>query len=320
MSQDSNVKTADSAPEGSGVAELNKQNLDPNFSSEDSIESAGDLKSEIKDAVESGATKEEIKQLIKEHEIKVNGKIKKVKFNAGDEKEVIRMLQKAYAGDQAMQDKAEFEKSIQQTLMEARQSPEARDTFLRDILGIDPDDFAEKRIQSKIEELKKSPETVEKEKIQKELEKLRKELKMKESAAEEEKTSRMQEKAAVQLDQEITDALSKDPELPKTRKTVKRIADAMLWAMDNGYPDVVVADILPSVKAEIKAEFNEFISELPEDLIEAYLGKKTLDKMRKRRIANNKTVTNTEVKPIAPGKKEQEEKHKVSSKDFFRKL
>jgi hypothetical protein len=324
MSTESTVKTADSAPVGSGSDQINKENLDPQFNSEDSIESSSTpaTKAEaIQQAVENGASKEEIKQIIKEFDLKVHGKSKKVKFDPTNDQEIVRMLQKAYAGDQAMQEKAEFEKAVQQAILEAKQSPEGMENFLREVLGIDPDDFAEKKIQSKIEQLKKSPEQLEKERIQKELELARKMLKEKEEAAEQEKTTRLQEKAAVQLDQEITDALSKDPELPKTRKTVKRIADAMLWAMDNGYPDVVVADVLPSIKKEIQAEFNEFIAELPEELIEAYIGKKSLDKLRKKRIAANKAAPiSNEVKPTAHVEKKVEEKAKINSKDFFRKL
>jgi hypothetical protein len=321
--------TSDSAPEGSGAAEINETNLDPNYSSESQIEgSAPSTKAELKEAIveaaENGASKKEIQQMIKEYEIKVNGKSKKVKIDLGNEKEVIRALQMAYAGQGAMQEKAELEKLMNQALMTGKQDP---DQFLQDYLGIDPEDYMEKRIQRRIEDMKKSPEVLEKEQIMKEVAKLREELSKKENAAKEEQEIRMSQQASYELDLEIKSALEAHPDLPKTRKTVMKIADGLLWALnyrdDNGqfpFKDATVHDILPSIKAEIKRENIEFMSALPEEMLEEYIGKAALDKLRKKRAAAAKVVPQNVAPQAQANQKAASPKEKIDARNFFRNI
>ena len=93
------------------------------------------------------------------------------------------------------------------------------------------------------------------------------------------------------------------------------------WAMDNGYPDATVKDILPAVKKEIKDEFNEFVSQLPEELMETYIGKNNIEKLRKKRLAAAKAAPqNVEARPVATPKAEEKEIEKLNQRDFFRKL
>lgn len=288
--------------------------------SQENVESSSpaDLKQEIKEAVADGASKEEIKALIKEFEIKVNGKSKKMKINLSDDKEVVRYLQLATAGQSAMQEKAELEKMVTSELLKAKQDPWA---FLQDQLGLDPDELLESRAKQKLEEMKKSPEQLERERSMRELEEARKKLKAMEEEKENEKNLRMQHAAAAELNSEITEALQQDKELPKTKKTVRRIADMMIWAMDNGFADVKVADVIPAVKKEIQDEFREFISELPEELMENYIGKNAIEKLRKRRLAAQKqTPQSVDVRPPAPSKVDEKPKEKISSREYFRKL
>jgi len=310
----------------SGVDELNAQNLDPERNvqeSEAAPETAEELKDAVEDAIEEGATEEEVKDMIREFELKVNGKKKKVSIDLNDEKDLVRRLQMAEAGQEAMQSKKELEKMITQELMRAKQNPW---DFLQE-LGLNPDDLAEQRLTEKVEQLQKSPEQIERENLQRELEKARAELKKQQTAAEEAKTLQLQQEASAQLEQEMMEALEKHKNLPKTRKTMRRIADAMLWAMENGYEDVAVEDVIPAVEAEIKQEFNEFIAELPDEMMENYIGKKNLDRLRKKRLAEMKKVRNVEqVKQTTqpPKKKEDESPFKepgtVRAKDFFRDL
>lgn len=281
----------------------------------------GELQSAVKEAAENGATKEEIKQMIKEFEVKVNGKKKVVKLDLNDEKDIIRRLQMAEAGQSAMQESAELRKLVETELQRARQNPW---DFLKE-LGLDPDDLAEQRIVQKVEELKKSPEQVEREKLQRELEAARAELEKERSAKEEFKMSQLREAAKNTLDREVAEAFESNPNLPRTQKTVRRIADAMLWATENGYEDVKVADVMPAVEEEIRREFNEFVAALPEEAIEHFLGKNLLEKMRKKRVAEAKKtqdVAPLQTKAVSTPKidEKEEKKDKVSARDFFRGL
>lgn len=306
--------------ESAGVDEVNSEEMKADLPQQESgPETQEELKEAVEEAVKDGASEKEVRDMIEEFELKVNGKTKKVKVDLNNKDDLKRRLQLAEAGRLAMQEKAELEKLVNEELMNAQKDPWK---FLEQ-LGLNPDDLAEQRIQSKIEEMKKSPEQLEREKMQRELEAARERLKKIEEEKHTAKMQQMEQKAAYQLDQEITDALAKETELPKSKKTVRRIADAMLWAMDNGYSDVTVADVIPSVKAEIQNELNDFMSSMPEELMEKYIGRKNIDRLRKKRLAAMRKAPKSQVKQVARPKTESESegpKERVNSKDFFREL
>jgi len=318
MSEESAVK------EQSGVDVINDMDLDPVTSAPESEQS---LEGAVAEAVEAGASKQEIKKLIKEFELKVNGKSKKVKIDLNDERDLVRRLQLAEAGQSAMQEKAELEKMITNELLAGKKDPAK---FLKENLGIDPDEWAEMRLQQKIEEMQKSPEVLAQERLQRELEDARAKLKQIEEEKLTERQIRLQEKAATELEKEIMDALASDKELPKSKKSVKRIAEAMLWALDQKdedgnmlYPDVRVQDVLPSVKAEIRAEINELLALMPDEYLDSYIGKNTIERQRKQRLAAAKkaqSVPNNVDRAPAVVKQETKEKKAENARDFFRNL
>lgn len=285
-------------------------------------ESSEDLKQEIQEAIENGASKEDVKNMIREFKLKVNGKEITKKIDLSDEAAIRRELQLAAAGQSAMQRSAELEKLYNQELERLKKDPWA---VLKD-LDMDPDQLAEERLAQRIEELKKSPEQIEKERIENELKAARARLKEIEDQRKAEIFERMQEQEASKLEEEIDKALSSYKTLPKSRKTVTRIADAMLWAMNNGFDDVQVSDVLPSVEDELKRELNEFLSEVPEDLFEAYVGQKNLERARKKRVSSMKVNSVNDVKPSAAAIKEQKDDDlkkpikRVPIKDFFKNL
>jgi hypothetical protein len=221
-----------------------------------------------------------------------------------------------------MQEKAELEKLINSEVLRWKDNPDA---FFKE-LGLDPDEWAEGRIAKKVEDLQKSPEQLEKEKMMAELEELRKSLQKKEAEAEEARMQQLQHQASIRLEEEMTAALDKNPDLPRTRKTITRIADKMLWAQQNGFQDVSVEDVVPLVKQEIKAEFNEFIAELPDEFMEAYIGQKNLERLRKKRLAQMKNTPSVEssVKSVSkePEKKEDPilRQKTIDAKSFFDEL
>lgn len=281
------------------------------------------LKEAVQDAIDEGASPAEVKEMIKEFELKVNGKTKKVKVDLNDEKELVRRLQLAEASHLAMQDKAELEKLYKQEIMKARQNPWA---FLSEI-GLNPDQLVEQRMLEQIEEAKKSPEQIEREKMQRELQTLREELQRREKETVEAQKAQLTQAEAARLESELMDAFQANPNLPKTRKTVNRIVDAMNWSLNNGFEDVTVADVIPAVEAEIRNEINELMSGLSEEMIEAYIGQKNLDRLRKKRLAAVKKVPTVEdIKPVTKPKdivepKSDKPKPKNgNTKDFFRDL
>ena len=77
-------------------------------------EIAEDLKDAVEEAIESGASKEEVKSIIKEYQLKVNGKVKNVKVDLSDDNYIKSQLQLAEAARKRMQESAEIKKLMQQ--------------------------------------------------------------------------------------------------------------------------------------------------------------------------------------------------------------
>ena len=311
---------APNAQESSSIA--------PNEQSEASIApeasapaSSADLKEQVQEALENG-DKKEAQRLVEEFELKVNGKTKKVTIDWNNKEDIKRRLQLAEASQPAMQRAADLEKFLQQHAQELRTDP----WKVLEQLGLNPDELAETRISKKLEEMEKSPEQKEREKLMMELESLRKEKEDAAKTAEEEKMNRLMEQAAGDLEKEIIEALNVNGKLPKTQKTVRRIYDAMLWAQDNGFDDVQVKDVVPAVEKEIKAEFDEFLANSSEDVLEYYINQKIMDKMRKKRVAAAKNAQSVvqEVKPTTASldakPEKDEQKQRIRDRDFFRNL
>jgi hypothetical protein len=288
-------------------------------------ESVQELKEEIEEAVEEGATEEEVRQMIKEYNIKVNGKEKTVKLDLSNEQDIIRKLQLAEASQVAMQEKRELEKSYEEELRELTSDP----FKYLEKLGLDPLKLSEERIKNEIQERQKSPELREKERIERELAEARAELKKQQEEAENARMSEMEAKAAAELDQEISDALDAHPSLPRTEGTIARIADTMMWAYENSDDlgidpsKLRVEDVIPTVEQEIRGEIRALLNQLPEDGIEELLGQQTLERMRKKRLNSVKTASVNDIKPTTSSVKKAEKPKSAKrqrAKDYFKNL
>jgi len=218
-----------------------------------------------------------------------------------------------------MQELAELKKLYNQEIGRLKANP----WDVLNELGLNPEELAESLLREKIEEAKKSPEQLEKERIQKELEVARKELERQKQEAENARMSQLEAQAAQELESEIMSALDAHTTLPKSPKTIARIADTMLWAMENGFNDVSVKDVLPTVESEIRREMQQFMSDLPDEMFENYLGKKNMERMRQKRLKEmKKQPVKPDLKPTSDGIQPQENKSakRVKAKDFFKNL
>lgn len=284
-----------------------------------------DLEAELEEAVENGATEQEIKNMIKEFELKVNGKTLRKKIDLSDEEAVKRELQRAYAGQLAMQEKAELENALRSRVNDWKNNPWK---FFEEI-GLDADELAELRIAQRLEEMKKDPAELEREQRELELQRLRSELKAKEEREKQLEYERMQEEAAMQLDLEISEALDAHPTLPATPRVIRQIADTLAWAITpaneggGGFdPDEIsVSDVLPTVENEIRKEISSLMEALPDELIEQYIGNKGIEKLKKKTIDKIKKAPKSAKslkKEIAPKVEEKvEPKKKGRLDDFF---
>lgn len=253
--------------------------------------------------------------------IKMSGKERE--FNLDDEKSIEELIKLAQLGDGAhtkMQKASEVEKKMAQIEKLIKEAPEQ---LLREY-GHDVDKLAEDLIARYIEEQQKSPEQKEREMMQKEMETLRKQVEEEKKRAEEIKFQKLQAEQIQRFDEEISNAFEKYPDLPKEAYTVKRIAETLMWAYDNGFPEATVEDIMPVVENEIKSELQRLFNALPDDAVEKFLGSQVTEKMRKARLKKRTTkIENAESIKASSAKPEQEDKKPAQTmltRDFFKKL
>ena len=129
----------------------------------------------IQDAVDNGdLSQKEANNLIRKLQLKVNGKIIEKEVDLGDEDFLRNQFQLAEVSKQSMQKAAEQERMFRELLGRGGQDIAA---FMKEVYGIDPDEWAASHIERKIEHLKKSPEVLEKERIAEELRVAREEAK-----------------------------------------------------------------------------------------------------------------------------------------------
>lgn len=278
------------------------------------------LQDAVEDAIASGASEKEVKNLIKEFQLKVNGKIVNKKIDLSDEAALKNELQLSAAARQAMQEAANLKKLYESEVSRLKQDPFS---VLAE-LGLDPDQLAEMRIQQRIEEMKKSPEQIEREKIQMELQAAREEARRLKEEREAEQFEKLKEEAAAQIETEIEQALDAHKTLPKSRHIVKRIADSMLWAINNGY-GVSAEDVMPLVEKEWREEMSRLMDDSPEDVLEQLIGQRNIERLRAKRlnamnVSNAKTAASIKSTAASVQKQEEQKREKIKQRDFFRQL
>jgi hypothetical protein len=302
------------------VTELEAVDPSSQESSDSTQIATSDLKEVVEDAIASGASEKEVKNLIKDFQLKVNGKTINKTIDLSDENAVRNELQLSAAARQAMQESASLKKMYESEVNRLKSDPFS---VLAE-LGLDPDQLAEMRIQQRIEEMKKSPEQLEREKIQIELQAAREESRKLKEERETEQFEKLKEQAAVQIESEIEQALDAHKTLPKSRHIVKRIADSMLWAMNNGY-DVSAEDVMPMVEKEWRDEMSRLMDDSPEDVLEQLIGQRNIERLRAKRlntmaVANAKTANSIKSTAGSVQKQEQASTQKIKQREFFRSL
>lgn len=295
-------------------------------------ETEDELKEEIQNAIDEGASEEEIKSMIKKFELKVNGKVKEVEIDLSDEEAVKRELQKSMAFSEKAKEAKELKSTYEQALKELMTNPIAALAEL----GIDVDELASGHILKKMEDEQKTPEQKEAERQQQELAEAKRKLAEYEANQKRIEDERRAEEARKTIQAEIDDAWEKTGvAIPKNPKFISRVADALDWAEnmvdeitgEKLFPNVSIADVLPLVEEEYFKEMSEFIENTPEDYLEKYgvarAAKKKVETSTKKPAPNN--VSNLQkdtakAKQVKKASSEKKAPQKKSSNDFFREL
>lgn len=286
--------------------------LEDSESSEEGAIDAAQKSGEI-----SKAQADQLKKVLK---LKIDGEEIEETVDFNDEENLKKHLQKSKAFDKRLKEFSGYKAQVDQLIEMLQKDPES----VLEKMGYNVDELAEKRLSKKIEEMKKTPEQVEREKMEKELEDLRKEKKKAEEDKQKAELERMRNEQAQAIETDISSALeSSKSMLPKNNPLVlQRVAQTMLMAMRNGYPEVTAKDVIPLVEKQWKEELNDFFNILPEDTLEMLVGKQNFDRLRKKRLASRPKAEPKAVSKIAEDtgsrKSSEDEKPKKKFSEFFK--
>lgn len=291
-----------------------------------------EVKAEIKDAKEalkdpnlSKVEKKEIKQKIRELTLKVDGKTYKesIPFDveAGSEAEeyLKRQLQMAKMGNNRAQYAKSLESEVADFFQKLKDDP--RSVLSDPNIGVDLKKFANSIIEEEIANSKKSPEQLEKEKLQKELKQIRDEREKEKKDSEQRELERLTQTAYQNYETNIIKTIDTAKDLPKSAYVVKKFADFMVTGLQMG-ADLSPEDVLPLVRAEISNDIKQMFSASPDEMLEAMLGKDRIAKMRKKSIEkakiNPQTAPLKGVRDVANPNLPKKEEPKINYKQFFK--
>lgn len=259
----------------------------------------------------------------KKYNLKVDGKEESFEFDPSNEEELIKHLQMSKVSQKRMQRTAELEKGVAELVQMLQTSPEKVLSDPRlNIPAETKRKLAEAIMNNELEEMAKSPEQKEKEKLMREYDDLKKQVETERKAREDAELRAATEQQAVALDNDISTAIEKSG-LPKNARTVRYFAEGLMFAIQNGL-DIKAEDLIPSVKKQALNEFKELISLMPDEEFENFLGKDQISRIRKRSIAKAKAaITNpaSDIKSTgAEVKQDTPEGKKVGMRDFLKSL
>lgn len=253
---------------------------------------AQDAKATLKDPTASKSEKKAAQKLLNKLTLKVDGEEyeEELPFGIPDDPKAIeymrRQLQMSKMSHKRAQEKSAIEKDVMKFLSDLQADPikALSDPLFRD--RIDLKKMAASIIEKEIEDSKKSPEQLELEKYKEELKAIKEQQEREKTDREQSDRERLTEKYAEEYDLQLTQALETN-RIPKSPAAIKKFADYMEIAVRAG-KDVSVNDLIPLIREELASDFNEHLNNLPEDQLEAFIGKPILDKLRKKSVAKAK--------------------------------
>lgn len=313
--------TATAAPVES--AELSNEALESEELAAEGEESEGEeLDSKEKQTKEAKPTKKEQKEIekrIKKLKLKVDGKEFEEEIDLDNDEELTRHLQMSKMAQKRAQEKAQLDKELKAFFAAMEEDPFS---VLSKEMGMDVEAQIQKYIDKQIENAKKSPEQIEREKMEQELKALKAEREREKAEADARQKELLIQQQYEHYDIQMEQALNKSS-IPKTPYVVKKMADYMIVAVENGY-DLSPEQAVQLVQEEMDSDLKEMFGSLPEDRIESLLGDQVLNKLRKRRLAKAKeaqaAVTKPQIQDTGRNAKSESDKpkQKISFKEFFK--
>lgn len=318
-----NTGASESQPNSAISEDTSNLNTDVDLSQEnDSVSEEQVIEEQIdSDPNLTKTEKKEAKKALRELKLKYNGKeyTEKLPFDLPPEAEeyMRRQLQMAKMAHSTRQEHAELERDVMSFIQDLRTNP--RKALQNPDIGVDIKKLAAEILEEELENAQKSPEQIEKERLQARLQELEDERKTEKEKADAERRRILLERESERYDNLMSDALT-DYKIPKTPYAIKRMAEYMANAVKSKEePDMQV--ISEMVLNEMHQDLREIFHSLPFEEAEKFLGEEFLGKMRKARVSAARKVpvpVKSAVKDVAQSKQVDEKpKERIKLKDYL---
>ncbi len=248
-------------------------------------------KAEGKAETKAEAAKEAIKEEIRRLKLKIDGKEEEL-----PEDEVIRLAQLGKASNKRFEEAKAMRTQAEQFLAMLKKDPKSVLSDPR--IGIDLKKFAEQVVWEHIEEQSLSPEQKRARDVERELEKYKSQEEERKKTEAERQMQALHERYAADYDRKISTALASSG-LPKTPATVKRMAEYLYSAVQNGY-DLEPSDLVEQVRKDYLDDIKQLFGQTEGDQLLAFLGEDVAKKLRSHDLKRLKATTGAVVKENKP--------------------
>jgi hypothetical protein len=284
--------------------------------SDEALEASPESQENVESAENPEASKEQkqLEKKIKKLKLKVDGEEFEEEVDLDNDEYLVRQLQLAKMAQKRAQAYSQLEKEVTDFINQLRSNP--KKALASDIVGLDIKKLAAEIIEEEIERSQKSPEVLEKERLEEELKQLKAERERENEERRKRELAERQQKEFERYDMLFEKAL-KGTDLPKTPYFVKRMADWMLLGLENGI-ELEPQEVANLVRDELQQDLNQMFELMPEEVIEKFIGEKNFERVRKKKLAAAKSKK-LESKPIIQEQKDEQKQEvkKIKMKDFF---
>lgn len=273
-----------------------------------------------KNAPRDPAQDAKIAEAVRKWKLKVNGEDREV-----DEAGMVEWAQKGMAAGKMAELKGKAEKAALYWQQQAKDfvSLIKKDPFAvlsHPEVGVDAYQFAEDLLWNRLQDQKLTPDQRKNKEYEQKFKEYEQEKLTQKQAADKEKHESLKGEFRQKHEQDIITALEAS-DLPKSEYVVKRIAEYILELKRRGFSQVKAADVLPTVRADLRQTVTSLLSNLKGEQLFEFLGEEIPKNIREFDLARIKGNGQAPTPPPARSNNEQpsEGKRKFLSTEEFRK-
>lgn len=293
---------------------------DPNLEVDGGEDVAEDV---VEDAVVDENLTKQQKKMLKSLKIKFNGTEieENLPFEIEDNPEAIqymtKQLQLAKLSQHKSQEYAQLQSQLKDFVEQLRQNP--RKILSDERLGIDLRKIASEILDEDITNAQKTPEQLEKERLETQLRELREEREREKEEAKNKEMERLTQQKYEYFNTQIDKAIESS-NLPKSPYIVNKMVNYLSLGIRAGL-NVEPSDVVNIIKEEMRSDLSQMFQVMPADVLNELLGD-NYDKVRKHRLSKTKkpdttAVSNKKVADIGKVDQPVKKEEKISFKDFF---